>query len=328
MYKDALKYLRCINCGAIELNVSISRQTNGNIEKGALGCLLCKAEYKIDNSIPRFVKTEGYSESFGLEWNIHDRTQYDAYSHKMLSKTRFFEETGWKQDYPKEVVIEAGCGSGRFTEWALSTGADVLSFDLSCAVEASAKNHANNPRLFLAQADIFHLPFRPECADKLFCFGVLQHTPNPKMALSCLVHFVKRNGGQLVFDIYEKKFHMKYLVRPFLKKFPVKVLYRRCRRWVDIMWLLSKFMRNLSKKYGPKINWQLMIADYSREGVPDEKLKEWAYLDTFDMLSPKYDLPADIQEVRGWLIELKSKGSIKDFLLKRGYNGIEGKIYR
>ena len=71
-----------------------------------------------------------------------------------------------------------------------------------------------------------------------------------------------------------------------------------------------------------------MVADYSREGIPDGKLKEWAYLDTFDMLSPAYDTPASLKEVEGWLDRLKSEGKIKSFTAKYGYNGIEGKIFR
>jgi hypothetical protein len=71
-----------------------------------------------------------------------------------------------------------------------------------------------------------------------------------------------------------------------------------------------------------------MIADHSREGVPKDRLKEWAYLNTFDMLSPAHDHPATFMEVEGWLAELKSLKRIKDYSLKRGYNGINGKIYR
>ncbi len=328
MHAQALDYFRCTSCGSSDLSLCASKQTGQRVNDGLIRCKSCSSEYRVIDSIPRFVRQEHYAGSFGLEWNIHSKTQYDFYSATRLSKKRFFDETGWPERLDGELVIEGGCGSGRFTVCALDTGATVLSFDLSSAVEANMRNNGMHHNLTVIQADMFNLPLKLECADKLFCFGVLQHTPNPRIALSCLINFVKRNGGQLVFDIYEKKFHMKYLVRPFLKKLPVKVLYRQCQRWVDIMWPVSKLMRNLSKKYGPMINWQMMIADYSREGVPEEKLKEWAYLDTFDMLSPKYDLPAGIKEVREWLMELKSKGAIKDFLLKRGYNGIEAKVYR
>lgn len=104
------------------------------------------------------------------------------------------------------------------------------------------------------------------------------------------------------------------------------VLYKLCKKWIDFMWPIATLLRKISPGYGPKINWNLMIADHSREGVPMDKLKEWSYLDTFDMLSPQYDKPASLEEVNAWLNELKDKNQIKSFSLKYGYNGIEGKI--
>lgn len=318
-----LPYLRCIRC---EADDSLILQESPNVT--AIQCRNCKASYKVINSIPRFVNGEGYSKSFSIEWNRHKVTQYDRYYGRKLSEERFFKETGWQKDLSKQIIIEAGCGSGRFTEWALTTGATVLSFDLSNAVEVNKENNGNHPSLILVQGDLFHIPFKKGMADKLFCFGVLQHTPNPKKALCCLIPFVRENGGEIVFDIYRRKFHMKYLIRPLTKRLPPELLYSLCRRWTDFLWPLACVLRGISPKYGPKINWQLMIADYSREEIPKDKLREWAYLDTFDMLSPQYDLAASLEEVQGWLAHLRKKGEIKDFTIQYGYNGIQAKIYR
>ena len=43
-----------------------------------------------------------------------------------------------------------------------------------------------------------------------------------------------------------------------------------------------------------------MVADYSRLGLKDPILKEWAYLDTFDMLAPHYDLHIRAETFRRW----------------------------
>jgi ubiquinone/menaquinone biosynthesis C-methylase UbiE len=271
---------------------------------------------------------EGYTRSFGVEWSKHQLTQYDHYYGKRLSEERFFNETGWDKNLSQQIIIEAGCGSGRFTEWALSTGAVVLSFDLSNAVEVNQKNNGDHPNLFLVQGDLYHIPFKKGMADKLFCFGVLQHTPSPKRALYSLIPYVKKNGGEIVFDIYLKKFHTKYLIRPLLKTIPPEILYKLCKHWVNVMWPFASILRKISPQYGPRLNWQLMIADHSREGVPKEKLKEWSYLDTFDMLSPKYDRPATLKDVGGWLTHLKEEEKIRDFTIKLGYNGIEGRIFK
>lgn len=320
---NALNYLRCIHCQG---DHSLSLTGNGDVKR--LQCPNCKVFYQIIDSIPRFVDGEGYSKSFGIEWNIHKFTQYDKYYGRKLSEERFFKETQWQKNLSKQIIIEAGCGSGRFTEWALTTGATVLSFDLSNAVEVNKENNGNHPNLIIVQGDIFNIPFKKGIADKLFCFGVLQHTPNPKKALYSLIPFVKENGGEIVFDIYVRKFHTKYLIRPFTKRISPKILYMLCKNWIDLMWPIASLLRRISPKYGPRVNWQLMIADHSREGVPEDKLKEWSYLDTFDMLSPRYDIPATLGEVEGWLSALKREEKIKSFDLIYGYNGIQGKIYK
>jgi hypothetical protein len=45
------------------------------------------------------------------------------------------------------------------------------------------------------------------------------------------------------------------------------------------------------------------VADYSFLGLEGEMLKEWSYLDTFDMLAPRYDRPATLKTFRGWAAE-------------------------
>lgn len=52
-----------------------------------------------------------------------------------------------------------------------------------------------------------------------------------------------------------------------------------------------------------------------------EHLKRWALLDTFDMLSPVYDLPATLKEFRSWFDE----AGMTQVNVARGYNGIEGR---
>jgi 2-polyprenyl-3-methyl-5-hydroxy-6-metoxy-1,4-benzoquinol methylase len=49
------------------------------------------------------------------------------------------------------------------------------------------------------------MPFTHGVADRLFCIGVIQHTPDPRGALHSLVSHV-RPGGDIVADIYPKTF--------------------------------------------------------------------------------------------------------------------------
>ncbi|MDP9226875.1 MAG: class I SAM-dependent methyltransferase [Actinomycetota bacterium] len=278
------------------------------------------------NSIPRFVSSDNYAAGFGLEWNRHAHLQYDSRSDVDLSANRFFTQTGWPRRMLGEVLIEPGSGGGRFTEQAASTGATVLSLDYSSAVDANYKLNGHNDNVLIVQGDIYQMPFPYDYADRIFCFGVLQHTPDPRGAFLSLGRHLKP-GGELAADVYVKSLgrfwlQTKYLVRPFTRRMDPERLYRWVRRYVDLMWPVATLIRRVPK-LGPSINWRLLIADYTNEGVTGSALKEWAYLDTFDMLAPRYDQPQTMKTVQAWLRESQLDGEAFS-----GMNGIAVRAIR
>lgn len=322
MREGHIRYLRCPGCGG-ELDLAERQDGADNrIERGRLRCCGCRTSYPIAAYIPRFVVDEGYAEGFGLEWSVHRRTQYDRTSGVRLSERRFFEETGWSRRLDGEVLIEAGSGSGRFTEHAVATGGMVLSLDYSRAVESNYASNGGHENLLLVQGDLFRMPFAPDVADRLFCFGVLQHTPDPQAALQSLVHHV-RPGGELVADIYAKtvaKYALgtKYWVRPVTRRIAPDRLYGLTSRYVDALWPVARRVRRVPR-IGRALNWRLLIGDYSGLIEDDETLRDWARLDTFDMLAPRYDNPARASTARRWCADLGLVGVD----VHPGYNGIE-----
>jgi len=78
----------------------------------------------------------------------------------------------------------SGQRSGRFTEIALQTGATVFSVDAGQAVDANWNNNGHHANLILCQASLYELPFPQDYFDKVFCFGVLQHTPMSHLRLN------------------------------------------------------------------------------------------------------------------------------------------------
>jgi hypothetical protein len=86
------------------------------------------------------------------------------------------------------------------------------------------------------------------------------------------------------------------------------------------MWPLCSIFRRIPV-IGKDINWGIGVADYSNLGLRGELLKEWSYLDTFDMFSPRYDYPQTLTTVKKWF----HKAGLKQIEVKYGYNGIEGR---
>ncbi len=324
MIKEHIKYLVCPFC-LEDLDITIDYIEEGHIIEGKLICRHCSKEYPIVKGIPRFVQENNYANNFGLEWNMHSRTQYDESSGFKISENRFFKETKWGKNLEGQLILEAGSGSGRFTKHAVETGAMVISFDYSSAVEANYKSNSQKTNLLIIQANIFEMPFKKNFFDRVLCIGVIQHTPDPRKAFHSLVMAMKK-GGHICTDIYLKSFISmystpKYLIRKLTKHMNPQRLYKWTAAYINFMWPITRVLRR--NWLGKKLIWRLMVADYSQllPEADDKTLKEWAVLDTYDMVSPAYDYPQTLETYKKWHEE---EGLI-DIDIHYGYNGIEGR---
>ena len=320
-----LPCLACPDCCASLTISSVESEDGYGIETGTLECTDCHRKYDIRKHIPRFVPMDNYASGFGFQWNLHSRTQHDSHSGTNISETRFFSETKWPRQLLGEYILEVGCGAGRFTTHAASTGACIVSLDYSSAVDANFSQNGHLENVLIVQADIYHLPVARGFFDRVLCLGVLQHTPNVDESFKCLLPPLKP-GGQLAIDVYDKSrglqriLSTKYYVRPIMRRLPSRMLYSLCKGYIGLMWPIARLIRKLPK--GRRINWVLLIPDYAGKfDLPDEKLKEWAVLDLFDMLSPVYDNPQYLETVQRWF----SESRLADVEVHFGQNGIEGR---
>jgi ubiquinone/menaquinone biosynthesis C-methylase UbiE len=267
-----------------------------------------------DNGVFRFVQSSGYTGNFGFQWKIFKRTQLDKFNGTQFSKDRFFAVTNWeKEDLEGKNVLEAGCGAGRFTQIVLDyTKANLYSFDFSEAVDANMENNGPHPRLKLFQASIYEMPFTDNSFDKIFCLGVLQHTPDIVKSIESLYNKLKP-GGEIVIDFYPyngfwTKLHAKYLFRPFLRGKNNQQLLGLIEKNADWMIALTKLFNRI--KIGKLVNRFIPICDIESthpDNLSKEEQHEWAVLDTFDMFSPEYDQPQKKSDIKKYFIEVGLK---------------------
>jgi SAM-dependent methyltransferase len=298
--------LRCPATGQ-PLELRAARTVDGRVEEGALATPDGRNVYPVRGGIPRFVPSENYASSFGLQWNRFRETQLDSRSGLTISRDRFHAYSGWTPDELRGArVLDAGCGAGRFTEIALAAGARVTAIDYSEAVDACRANHAGHPALEVVQADLYRLPFPPRSFDFVFCFGVLQHTPDVRGAFMAVAEQVAP-GGRLAVDVYPRLarnvFWSKYWLRPVTKRLPTATLFRAVERAVPALLPLSRAVGRIPY-VGRTLRYALPVVNY--EGVyalSEAQLREWAVLDTFDMLAPEHDHPQSARSLRAWLEE-------------------------
>lgn len=308
MKPHLLELLVCPSCHR-DLHLRDARESAAEIESGTLACTGCDAEYPIVAFVPRFVSPENYSSSFGFQWNRFRHTQLDSVTGEPITRDRFFAQSGWAaEDMAGRSTLDLGCGAGRFGEVALDAGARLVAVDYSSAVDACHQNLGPHPRLDVVQADVYRLPFRRQRFDFVYCFGVLQHTPDVHAAVAALVEQIAP-GGRIAVDVYPQLalniVWPKYWLRPFTKRMPAERLFSLVVRMVDVLWPASLALGR-TPAIGRKLRHALPIANY--EGLlplTPRQLKEWAVLDTFDMLAPAHDHPQSAATLQAWLDEAR-----------------------
>ena len=267
--------------------------------------------FSLVNGVYRFVDSSGYSASFGYQWKKFKQIQLDKFSGQNITFNRFFTVTQWEKGALKnQDILEVGCGAGRFTQIVLDhTKANLYSLDYSDAAEANFENNGPNTRLKLFQASIYEMPFAENMFDKIFCFGVLQHTPDIKNSIESMYKLLKP-GGELILDFYPyngfwTKLNAKYLLRPFLKKMNHERLLTLIDKHADWMIALSSFFNKL--KIGALINRFIPICDIPAtlpKNLTPQERREWVKLDTFDMFSAQYDHPQKRETVEKYFQDL------------------------
>ena len=303
MKTELLELLRCPKTGQ-RLLVETGNSDSREIEDGWVVSEDGEERYPVLRGIPRFVPQSNYADNFGMQWNHFRLTQLDSHSGHPISTERFWQATGWKPENLKDQwVLDAGCGAGRFAEVALLAGAKVVALDYSNAVDACYVNLKHHPNLHVVQGDIYALPFAPESFPFVYSLGVLQHTPDVAKAFAALSPLVT-GGGRLCTDFYWKRIrtmlHAKYLFRPLTKRMDQGKLFQLLQRWVPTLLAISQTL-GCVPLLGRGLKRIVPVADYTgRFPLSDQQLKEWALLDTFDMLAPTYDNPQSAATVREW----------------------------
>lgn len=291
------------------------------------GRFVCDGDVvEVTEGIPRFVPSGSYASLFGDQWKVYKKTQLDSYSGVPISTNRINRCLGDLKDRLNDkLVLEAGCGAGRFTEVLLQKGARLVSADMSSAVEVNIENFPANDHHMVIQADINDMPYADESFDVVFCMGVIQHTPDPEQTIQSLYELVKK-GGTLVIDHYtftkSHLFRLAPLYRLNLRKKPSEVTIPVTRKLVKKYLPLhkkfagNKIMSVLLNRISPIISYYDAFPELN-----DQQQEEWALLDTHDSLTDWHKHFRNREQIRATLEKLGAT----DIWCEYGGNGVEAR---
>ena len=144
------------------------------------------------------------SESFGFEWEEYRRFGWDDPVFDLERERRVFlrKTVSTEEDWAGRLVLDAGCGNGRYSYWAAEFGAKVVAMDLSNAVDSASQN-IGDLDVHLVQGDIFRPPFPADTFDVVFSIGVLMLTGDARRATLSLARLVAPVGTMSI-NVYGK----------------------------------------------------------------------------------------------------------------------------
>lgn len=253
-------------------------------------------------------------ETFAYEW-----TRYKINLEEEEYHTFFEEIQGSPQELKGKVVLDAGCGMGRYSRIAAKYAKKVVGVDLCEAIKVAERNLKTYNNVFFIQGNLLYPPFRKSSFDFVYSLGVLHHTPNAKETFFKIAKLVKQKGTLVIWvygkagsfksfttnlykndrrlivdkigkiplgiEIYFSLVHLREkvnnLIRLMTTRMPYRMLYKVC----YILALLGKipFLKYLTASVHPF--WQVRVQE------------------NFDWFSPEYQSHHTKEEVLEWFKE-------------------------
>jgi len=285
------------------------------------------------DAVQRFEKLHGLTaRAFGYEWNTYQTTSREE------DVLTFFWLTGADPGlyarlpvgdvfsyYPTPeqvagidparlrgaVVLEVGCGMGKYLKVASEHARMVIGLDLSDALLRARRETTDRRNVHLVQGDILSAPLRPASMDFVYSVGVLHHTPDAREAFRRSAALVRPGGSLAVWlyprdptpGAYARRVHwiQDELIRPVTCRLPPRVL----RAFAAGLGRLTFVRDRYAERYratGSRLAYRVAMAAGAL-AVGRHKDPEIAAFLNFDWYSPQYRSYHTEDELRGWFEE-------------------------
>ena len=188
------------------------------------------------------------TERFGYEWN-----KYSFIDNNYEAQFKNWIYPLGPEVFKNKKVLDAGCGMGRNSFWALKWGAkELIAFDFDMrSTEAAKKNLAIFNNVQVSFKSIYEINWQNEF-DVVFCVGVIHHLKNPHLALKNLLESLKPDGLLIVWVYsYEGNEWIVKYINPIRKnitsKLPVQLVHFLSYFFSVPLWFFVKIFKGPSE---------------------------------------------------------------------------------
>jgi ubiquinone/menaquinone biosynthesis C-methylase UbiE/uncharacterized protein YbaR (Trm112 family) len=223
---DTIALLRCPAGCAGELAVTATETRGDCLRNGTLTCPVCEQCYPVEEGIARMLPgflanadpaPHTAADAIEIERKRSEMAARDAQVEDydqmrgLALFGKFWEIPSTLAELnpgPGDVLLEAGCGTGRMTPAFAGRVRTLVSVDFSleslhvCQRKLEAAGITN---VDLIQADICALPFRDDRFDKVVSCGVLEHVPTVESRARMIAELarVAKIGSDVVISAYK-----------------------------------------------------------------------------------------------------------------------------
>lgn len=306
MRESLLDYIACPVCGG-DLEARFESWDGDEGMEGRLSCSECAAEYPVVRGVPRMnmamAELENVARTFGYEWKSFHEGEFEddtVFGRSAAEDWSYFLE-GLGVEEPNlagQVVLDAGCGSGRLTRQIAEHGAGVvIGVDMNDAVEHVYRSNRDLDNVHIVQGNILSLPFKRHIFDFVWSNGVIHHTPDASGCHRALSRVVKP-GGTLYVWVYARRFSPFKLAKDVadvvkISNLPEPALLGLCRGLAyPSLALFTVYRWVVHLPLVPRTPWL--------EWTSRRRTLQALRLTWFDTLSPQYDTTHSESEVIGW----------------------------
>jgi SAM-dependent methyltransferase len=253
--------------------------------------------YPVAGGVARFLPdldedTRQVQRVFDYEHARHERSHWVRFRPELIDE--FLADCELPRGFfADKDVLDAGCGSGRWSYALSELGAHVHSMDLTAAgPEALSAEIGSRSDVRICQADLYAPPFPAAAFDFVISWGVLHHTRSTRRGFASVARLVKP-GGMLYVMVYPPAPYLQGpgtdLLRAGMRRLSDEQRYKACRHLVIHNRYLAFALGGV-----------LMVAYYDPKNPNQEIDPETMQFGLFDAYSPRWNHRHGSAEVVSW----------------------------